>query len=84
MSMRVLILRDTVANKQAVFAGQVVDVLPESDALLLIAMGKAREAAAADVMPVFVAPEVGKGEAETADLKVSEIESSVRRGKRKE
>lgn len=40
--MKVQILRATIANKRPVFPGKVYD-LPEKEAQILIAMGKARE-----------------------------------------
>jgi hypothetical protein len=49
--MRVLILRDTVANGAPVFAGQVYD-LPDADAAMLLRLRKAEHAPAdAPVVP---------------------------------
>lgn len=87
--MRVLIIRDTVAGKKPVFVGNVVE-LPEQEARELILMKKATHPPAPSPDAThpergeLIVPEIGKGEVETAELKVPEIETSVRRGKRKE
>lgn len=81
--MKVLIVRDTVAGKKSVFVGDVVE-LPDQEAIALIQMKKAELVPASKVAHLEIVPEIGKGEVETAELKVPEIETTVKRGKRKE
>ena len=75
--MKVLILRNTVAGRKPVSAGEVVE-LAEREARELIQMGKAEVVPASKVLPE---PDDA---VETADLRVAEIETTVKRGKRKE
>lgn len=83
LTMKVLIIRDTVANKKPVFVGDVVEV-PDQEAKELMLMKKAQPVPASNIAHVDVVPEIGKGEVETAELHVPEIETTVKRGKRKE
>jgi hypothetical protein len=82
--MKILIIRDTVAGKKAVQVGDVVDV-PNQEAEALIAMKKAQIVPASQIAQIEIVPEVGKGEVETAEIKVPELETTAKvRGKRKE
>ena len=88
--MKVKILRDTVAGRKPFFVDDVLD-LPDREAIELIAMKKA------EVVPISKVAESGRGDhaptekaeeedqpLETADMKPAGIETSVKRGKRKE
>ena len=79
--MKVLILRNTVAGRKPVSAGEVVE-LAEREARELIQMGKAAPSVAEATPPPVV--KQLEEEFETADLRAVEIETSVKRGKRKE
>ncbi len=72
--MKVRIVRNTVANKQPVEAGQILE-LPEPDARLLIAAGKA---VFDESVTISDQPEI-----ETAELKVPEMENADLKSTRK-
>ena len=72
--MKVRIVRNTIANKQAVDVGKILE-LSEAEARLLIAAGKAVEEKSVTISDQ---PEI-----ETADLKVPEMESADIKGPRK-
>lgn len=79
--MKIKITRDTVANKEPVFVGDVVD-LDEQEAKYLIAIGKATPLSASQTSPQMPA-DAGhlEGEVETADLK-RPLETSVKKVKK--
>lgn len=79
--MKIKITRDTVANKEPVFMGDVVD-LEEQEAKYLIAIGKATPLSASQTSPQIPA-DAGhlEGKIETADVKMP-LETSVKKAKK--